>query len=81
MKGRDLSAYALSKGLGVPAPRVNDLINEKRGLSPDTARRLAAYFGNSVEFWMGLQADYEIELERDKCSDEELHAMVNAPSE
>ncbi len=55
-----LTANALAIALQVPAPRINDVAREKRGVSADTALRLARYFGNSAEFWMGLQADYDL---------------------
>ena len=54
------SANALAIALQVPAPRINDVVREKRGISADTALRLARYFGTSAEFWMGLQADYDL---------------------
>lgn len=56
----NLSANALAIALGVPAPRINDVVRERRGISADTALRLARYFGTSAEFWMGLQADYDL---------------------
>ncbi len=55
-----LSANALAIALGVPAPRINDIARERRGITADTALRLARYFGTSAEFWMGLQADYDL---------------------
>lgn len=55
-----LSANALAIALGVPAPRINDVVRERRGITADTALRLARYFGTSAEFWMGLQADYDL---------------------
>jgi len=55
-----LTANALAIALQVPAPRINDVAREKRSVSADTALRLARYFGNSAEFWMGLQADYDL---------------------
>ena len=55
-----LSANALAIALGVPAPRINDVVRERRGTTPDTALRLARCFGTSAEFWMGLQADYDL---------------------
>jgi addiction module HigA family antidote len=74
----DLTPYALAKAIGVPAPRVNDIVLERRSISTDTARRLAAYFGTSVELWMNLQDDYELEVERDKMSDAALLQLVRA---
>ena len=56
----NLSANALAIALGVPAPRINDVARERRGITADTALRLARYFGTSAEFWMGLQADYDL---------------------
>lgn len=55
-----LSAHALAMALAVPAPRINDIVREKRGVTADTALRLARYFGTSAEFWMGLQTDYDL---------------------
>ena len=55
-----LSANALAMALRVPAPRINDIAREKRGITADTALRLARYFGTSAEFWLGLQADFDL---------------------
>jgi antitoxin HigA-1 len=55
-----LSAHALAMAVAVPAPRINDIVREKRGVTADTALRLARYFGTSAEFWMGLQTDYDL---------------------
>ena len=46
--------------------RVSEIVHGKRGLSPDTALRLARYFGTTAEFWMGMQATYDLECARDK---------------
>ncbi|MCX7692892.1 HigA family addiction module antidote protein [Tepidimonas taiwanensis] len=59
-----LSAHALALALGVPATRIHDIVRERRAVTADTALRLAAYFGNSPEFWMGLQADYDMAVAR-----------------
>ena len=55
-----MSAHALSQAIRVPATRVNDIVNGKRGITADTALRLARYFGNSADFWMNLQAAYDL---------------------
>ena len=55
-----MSAHALSQAIRVPATRVNDIVNGKRGITADTALRLARYFGNSPDFWMILQGAYEL---------------------
>jgi antitoxin HigA-1 len=63
-----LSVYELAKQIHVPAPRVNDIVLEKRGVTADTAVRLAKFFGTSEQFWMNLQAAYEIRSARQKLS-------------
>src|ERR1700674_3170341 len=55
-----MSAHALSQAIRVPATRVNDIVNGKRGVTADTALRLARYFGNSPEFWLNLQAAHDL---------------------
>jgi antitoxin HigA-1 len=61
-----LSAYALAKALSVPLPRVNDIVREKRGISPEMAVLLSAYFGTTDGYWINLQAHYDLELARDR---------------
>jgi addiction module HigA family antidote len=56
----DLSVYRLAKEIRVPVPRLNDIVLEKRGISADTAVRLARFFGTTDAFWMNLQALYDI---------------------
>jgi addiction module HigA family antidote len=60
MEPLGLSAYRLAKELHVSAPRVNDIVLGKRSISADTALRLGIYFGNSAEFWLGLQMDHDL---------------------
>ncbi len=57
-----LSASALAIALRVPAPRVNDIVRERRGVSPDTALRLARFFGTSAQFWLNLQSGYDLKI-------------------
>ena len=57
-----LSANALAVALRVPAPRINDLVRERRGVTPDTALRLARYFGTTPQFWLNLQASYDLKI-------------------
>jgi addiction module HigA family antidote len=64
-----LSAYRLSKSIGIPQTRTSQIIKGKRGISVDTALRFAKFFGNSVEFWLGIQNDYEIEEQKIKIKD------------
>ena len=55
-----LSASALALELKVPAPRINDVVRERRAVTPDTALRLSRYFGTSPEFWMDLQTAFDL---------------------
>jgi|CXWL01.1.fsa_nt_gi addiction module HigA family antidote len=64
-----ITPHALSLALQVPAPRINDIVRERRAISVDTALRLARYFGISAEFWMGLQTDYDMAIARDTMRD------------
>ena len=59
-----LSARALARSLGVPTNRITEILCEKRGISADTALRLAQYFGTAPEFWLNLQSAYELRLAR-----------------
>lgn len=63
-----LTSNALAVALHVPAPRINDIVREKRGITADTALRLAQFFGTTAEFWMGLQDDYEMAITRASLS-------------
>jgi len=56
-----ISQNRLARGIGVPPRRINEIVLEKRAITADTAIRLASYFGTSEGFWMGLQADYDLE--------------------
>ena len=60
MEPLGLTAYRLAKDLHISIPRVNDLVNGKRGITADTALRLSRYFGNSAEFWIGLQGGHDL---------------------
>jgi addiction module HigA family antidote len=59
-----LSQNRLALALGVPARRINEIVLGKRGISADTALRLSAYFGNSADFWLGIQMDYDLDTAR-----------------
>ena len=60
MRARALSANALALKLRVPANRITEIVNGKRGISPETAIRLGRYFGTGAGLWTRLQADYEL---------------------
>lgn len=60
LKPMGMSVYELAKRLRVPAPRMNDIVLERRGISADTAVRLSRFFGTTQQFWLNLQGAYEI---------------------
>ena len=55
----------LARDLRVPPTRVSEIVNERRSITPDTALRLARYFGTTAEFWMNLQTAYDLDVARD----------------
>jgi addiction module HigA family antidote len=59
----EITAYRLSKDLGIPQTRISEILKGRRRVSADTALRLSRYFGNSAKFWLGLQDDYDLEEE------------------
>lgn len=64
-----LSQYRLAKGLGVPPRRINEIVHGKRSITADTALRLARFFGTTAEFWLNLQAHYDLEVQRDESGE------------
>jgi len=73
LKPLALSQYALAKAIGVPQIRISEIVHGKRAVTPDTALRLARYFGTSAEFWIGMQTTYDLETAR-----EELGTRIEA---
>lgn len=79
----NLSANALAKALGVTPTRINDIIREKRGITGDTALRLAQYFGGDAQSWLNLQSMYELRLAEIAAGERirtEIHPMHYAIS-
>jgi addiction module HigA family antidote len=64
-----LSQNRLALDIGVPARRINEIVLGKRGITAETALRLARYFGNSPQFWLGLQRDYDLDIAEDTLGD------------
>ena len=82
LKPMGLSQNRLALDMGVPARRINEIVLGKRGVSADTALRLARYFGTSPQFWMGLQADYDLDLAHDRLGKRlEREVRAFAPTE
>ncbi len=77
LKPLNVSAYRLSKDIGIPQTRISAIIKGKRRITADTALRLSRYFGNSAKFWLGLQDDFDLEEENEikKKEFENIHRM------
>lgn len=66
LKPLELSQNKLAVNIGVHARRINEIVLKKRSITADTALRLAKFFGNTPEFWLGLQTDYDLDITREK---------------
>ncbi len=64
LKPLKISAYRLSKDIGIPQTRTSEIIKGNRSITADTALRLSYYFGNSAKFWLGLQNDFDLEEQK-----------------
>jgi addiction module HigA family antidote len=69
LKPMGISQYRLAKDIGVPARRINEIVQGKRGISADTALRLSRYFGMTERFWLNLQGRYDLEVEKDRLGE------------
>ena len=69
LKPMEISQYRLAKDINVPARRINEIVQGKRSITPDTALRLSRFFGLSERFWINLQARYDLETEKDRLKD------------
>ena len=81
LKPMEISQYKLAKDISVPARRINEIVQGKRSITPNTALRLSRYFGLSERFWINLQARYDLEIEKDKLDDrlnKEVHVYAAA---
>lgn len=69
LKPLGLSQYRLAKAIGVPAPRIGEIVAERRAITADTGLRLSRFFEQSPEFWTGLQESYDLFMTRDLMAD------------
>lgn len=76
LAARNLSANKLALAIRVPSGRITQILNEKRGITAETALRLSRYFGNSARFWVNLQSRYELAL-----AERNIGARINAEIE
>jgi len=84
LKPMSITQYRLAKDISVPPRRINEIVLNKRGITADTALRLGRYFGTSEQFWLNLQSEYDLDVERDRLGDRldsevaELHTREGA---
>ena len=76
---KGLSANALAIAIGVPATRVGEIVNERRGITADTALRLGRYFHMTAEFWMNLQSHYDLQNARNSVEKKICQSVKPAP--
>lgn len=77
----NMSANALAMELHVPAPRINDIVRQRRAVTPDTALRLARYFNTSAQFWLNLQSSFDLkqtEIDVGHKIEKEIHPLAQA---
>jgi antitoxin HigA-1 len=70
LKPLNISAYRLAKDTGTPATRISQILKGRRRITADTALRLSRYFGNSADFWMGIQDEFDLREEAEKIEAE-----------
>jgi antitoxin HigA-1 len=70
----EITPYRLSKDIGVAQTRISEILAEKRGITADTALRLSRYFGNSAQFWLNLQAQYD--LRQAEAANAEIYSQI-----
>ena len=81
LKPMGISQNRLALNIGVPARRINEIVLGKRGITADTALRLAKFFGTSAEFWLGLQSQYDLDVTSEELGErlnQEVRAYVKA---
>ena len=81
LKPLNITAYRLSKDIGIPQTRTSEILKGNRSITADTALRLSCYFGNSAKFWLGLQNDFDLEEEK-QAKQKELRQIkrLNEPA-
>lgn len=70
LKGMGITQHKLAVSIGVPPRRINEIVHGKRAVTADTALRLAEFFEMSPQFWLGLQAQYDLDVAEDKILSE-----------
>ena len=70
IEGFGITQNKLAVSIGVPPRRINEIVHGKRGISADTALRLARYFGVSAQFWLNLQTRYELDIAADRAAEQ-----------
>ena len=80
LKPMKMPASELAAALRVPVARINDLVDERRGMTADMALRLSRYFGTTAKFWLNLQVSYELEVTEDRLGDTVFREILPRPA-
>jgi len=80
LKPMGISQYRLAREISVPPRRVNEIVLKKRGVTADTALRLGRYFGTSEQFWLNLQSEHDLDMERDRLGERLLLEVTQLQS-
>src|SRR3954454_20154279 len=75
LAGHGLSQSALAKAVGISPNRIDEIVNNRRRITADTALRLGLYFGNSAEFWLNLQSHYDLKMARRNLKPEDARRI------
>lgn len=70
IEGFGITQHKLAVSIGVPPRRINEIVHAKRGITADTALRLAKYFGTTAQFWLNLQASHDLDIAEDRAADQ-----------
>jgi antitoxin HigA-1 len=80
LDGLGVSQYRLALDIGVPPRRINEIVHGRRGISADTALRLARYFRTTPQFWMNLQVRFDLQVEEDRVGERIRRIKVRRPN-
>ena len=77
----NVTQYRLAKAIGVDARRIHAIVHGERAITAETALLFSRFFGNSAQFWMGLQSQYDLETEKDRLSQKLAEVTVHSPEQ
>jgi addiction module HigA family antidote len=76
MEPLELSSYKIAKAIGVSIPTVNEIVRERRAITAQMAMRLSRYFGTSPQYWLSLQAEYDLRVARERLGNKTVKGII-----